>query len=52
MMSIGQMTVRLALMIGTFHFVAVQAAELPVTERQKKAFLGDSISQAGAGPKE
>ncbi len=45
------MTAAAALMIGGIVSTAVQAAEIPVKDGQKIAFLGDSITQAGAGPK-
>lgn len=51
MMSIGQMALVTAMAIGLSNSTAVQSAELPVKDGQKIAFLGDSITQAGAGPK-
>lgn len=51
MMSVGRMTVAVALVIGTIGAAAVRAAERPIKDRQKIAFPGDSITHAGAGTK-
>ncbi len=40
-----------ALMIGATFSTALRAAELQVKDGQKIAFMGDSITQAGAAPK-
>ena len=40
-----------ALMIGATFATALRAADLQVKEGQKIAFMGDSITQAGAAPK-
>ncbi len=40
-----------ALLVSGIASTAVQSAELPVKDGQKIAFLGDSITEAGAGPK-
>ena len=50
MMSVARMTVA-ALVIGAIGPMAVRAADLPIKDGQKIAFLGDSITEAGAGPK-
>lgn len=39
------------LVISVMGFATLRAAELPVKDGQKIAFLGDSITQAGADPK-
>jgi hypothetical protein len=39
------------LVISVMGFATLRAAELPVKDGQKIAFLGDSITQGGAGPK-
>jgi len=50
MMSVWRMTVA-ALVIGTLGWTAARAADLPIKDGQKIAFMGDSITAAGAGPK-
>jgi len=49
--SVRRTAVAAALLIGAIGSTAVRAAELPVRSGQTIAFLGDSITQAGAGPR-
>lgn len=51
MTNVWQMAAAAALMVSGIASTVVQAAELPIKDGQKIAFLGDSITQAGAGPK-
>ncbi len=39
-----------ALAVGMLHSTVLRAAELPIKDGQKIAFMGDSITQDGAGP--
>ncbi len=50
MFKLGRMTVVAALMTGALGALQVEAADVAVKEGQKIAFLGDSITQAGARP--
>ncbi len=50
-MDIRKMTMAAVLAIGMIGVTEVQAKRLPVKEGQKIAFLGDSITQGGVGPK-
>jgi len=50
MSKIGTMTVVAALMMGALGVSKVNAAEVAVKDGQKIAFMGDSITQAGAKP--
>lgn len=51
MVNVSQMTVAAVLAIGMIASTVVRAAEPPIKDGQKIAFMGDSITQAGAGPK-
>ena len=51
MINIGRMTVAATLVIGTIGSTAFRASGLPIKDGQKIAFMGDSITEAGAGPK-
>lgn len=50
-MDVRKMTMAAVLAIGMIGVTEVQAKRLPVKEGQKIAFLGDSITQGGVGPK-
>ena len=50
MKSIGHMTMVLAAVSVVISAPVVRGADLPVKEGQKIAFMGDSITQAGAAP--
>jgi len=50
MFKLGKMTVVAALMTGSLGAIQARAAEVVVKEGQKIAFLGDSITAAGARP--
>ena len=50
MSKLGTMTVVAALMTGMLGVAQVKAAEVAVKEGEKIAFMGDSITQAGAKP--
>lgn len=50
MTKIGTMTVVAALMMGALGVSQLKAAEIEVKDGQKVAFMGDSITQAGAKP--
>jgi lysophospholipase L1-like esterase len=51
MINVGRMTVAAALVVGTVGLTVVRAAQMPVEDGDKIAFMGDSITEAGAGPK-
>ncbi|MEI6515004.1 MAG: SGNH/GDSL hydrolase family protein [bacterium] len=51
MIDVRKMTMAAVLAIGMIGVTEVQAKGLPVKEGQKIAFLGDSITQFGVGPK-
>jgi len=51
MTMVGQMAVAAVLAINVIGSTALRAAELPVKDGQKIAFMGDSITQGGVGPK-
>ncbi len=51
MISSGRITAVVALAIGSIGLVAARAGDLAVKDGQKIAFMGDSITQAGAAPK-
>jgi len=50
MTKLGNMTVVAALMMGALGMAQVKAAEVAVKDGEKIAFMGDSITQAGAKP--
>ncbi|MEO1833863.1 MAG: hypothetical protein ABGZ49_00080, partial [Akkermansiaceae bacterium] len=50
LMTLGRMTVAVAAAAVMISSAAVRGADLPVKEGQKIAFMGDSITQAGARP--
>jgi lysophospholipase L1-like esterase len=47
---LGRIAALVGIVAGSTISLHLQAAELPVKEGQKIAFMGDSITQAGAGP--
>ena len=49
-MNACRLTLTAALLTGALGSTAVRAEELPVKNGQKIAFMGDSITEAGAGP--
>lgn len=50
LMNLGRMMGALATAMAISCFTPLQGADLPVKDGQKIAFMGDSITQAGAGP--
>jgi len=50
MLKLGKMTVVAGLMMGVLGLAELYAAEVAVKSGEKIAFMGDSITQAGARP--